>query len=251
MRALIIEDEYTAAENLKAIINEVAPDIEILEVLESVQSSIDYFNSNPMPDIAFMDIHLADGQSFLIFEQAEVSCPVVFTTAFDEYALQAFKVNSIDYLLKPIEPEDVKRAINKLEQLTGADKSEYKQRIDTFLAGRAQYTKTFLVQYQDKFIPIPTAQIAYFYTSNDTVRLTTVTGQNYPIDKSLDTIMQKLDPDNFFRANRQFIIAHHAISEVLVWFGNRLSVSLSVPTDERIIMSKARVAALKKWLTQN
>nr|WP_321451070.1 LytTR family DNA-binding domain-containing protein [uncultured Carboxylicivirga sp.] len=251
MKALIIEDEHTAAENLKAIIKEESRDMEIIDVLDSIQSSVEYLNNQPMPDVIFMDIHLADGQSFLIFEQVEITCPVIFTTAYDEYALEAFKVNSIDYLLKPIQPEDVSRAIRKLNQLTNNDKDEYTERIESFLASRITYTKTFLIPYKDKLIPISTAQIAFFYTSNEAVSVTTIDGRSYPMDKSLDTLMNKLDPGSFFRANRQFIIAHQAIKEVAIWFGNRLSATLVVPTEERIIISKARVSSFKKWLAQN
>ncbi|MCU4164855.1 LytR/AlgR family response regulator transcription factor [Carboxylicivirga caseinilyticus] len=251
MKALIIEDEHTAAENLKAIVHEVEPDIELIGVLDSIQASVEYINNNDMPDIVFMDIHLADGQSFLIFEQVELTCPVIFTTAYDEYALEAFKVNSIDYLLKPIEPEDVSRAIKKLKQLTNADKDEYANRLETFISNRTNYTKTFLIPHKDKLIPVPTSQIAYFYTTNEAVSVTTLDGRTFPMDKSLDTLMSKLDPENFFRANRQFIIAHQAIKEVAVWFGNRLSAILTVATQERIIISKARVSSFKKWLMQN
>ncbi|MBS2098894.1 LytR/AlgR family response regulator transcription factor [Carboxylicivirga linearis] len=251
MKALIIEDEHTAAENLKAIIKQEEPDMEIMDVLDSVQASVDYFQNNPLPDIIFMDIHLADGQSFLIFEKIELTCPVIFTTAYDEYALEAFKVNSIDYLLKPIEPNDVSKAIKKLKQLTHTDKDEYTQRIETFLSSRTNYTKTFLIPHKDKLIPIPTSQIAFFYTSNEAVSVTTTDGRTYPMDKSLDTLMTKLDPEAFYRANRQFIISHHAIKEVAIWFGNRLSAILVVPTQERIIISKARVSSFKKWLIQS
>ncbi len=251
MKAVIIEDEVVAVKNLKAILKELEPDLEIIAVLDSIQSSVNYFKNNELPDLVFMDIQLADGESFAIFKSVEISCPVIFTTAYDSYALEAFKVNSIDYLLKPIEPENVQRALNKLKNFSNNDLESYTKRMNNFIAETAEYTKTLLIKYRDKLIPIPTAQIAYFYTENETVTLYTLEGQEWPVESSLDTLMSKLDPTEFFRANRQFIISHRSVKEVVVWFGNRLSVNLKIPTKERIIISKARVSTFKKWLVNN
>ena len=251
MKAVIIEDEVVAVKNLKAILKELEPNLEIIAVLDSIQSSVNYFKNNELPDLVFMDIQLADGESFAIFKSVEISCPVIFTTAYDSYALKAFKVNSIDYLLKPIEPENVQRALNKLKNFSNNDLEEYAKRMNSFIADKAEYTKTLLIKYRDKLIPVPTSQIAYFYTENEIVTLHTIDGKEWPVESSLDTLMSKLDPSEFFRANRQFIISHRSVKEVVVWFGNRLSVNLKVSTKERIIISKARVSVLKKWLVNN
>ncbi len=251
MRAVIIEDEVVAVKNLKAILQELEPDLEVVAVLDSIQSSVKYFQNNELPDLVFMDIQLADGESFAIFKSVEISCPVIFTTAYDSYALEAFKVNSIDYLLKPIEPENVQRALNKLKNFSNTDLESYANRMNSFIAETNDYTKTLLIKYRDKLIPIPTTQIAYFYTENENVTLHTLEDEEWPVESSLDTIMSKLDPSEFFRANRQFIISHQSVKEVVVWFGNRLSINLKVPTKERIIVSKARVSLLKKWLVNN
>lgn len=251
MKAIIIEDEMVAVKNLNSILNEVAPDINIIGVLDSVKSAVNYFRQNEMPDLVFADIQLADGESFSIFKEVEITCPVIFTTAFDSYALEAFKVNSIDYLLKPIEPEHVKRALNKLSNLSSAELRNYVERISQVIPKEADYIKTFLVNYRDKLIPVTTSQIAFLYTKNETVNLTTFEGKEWVVEYTLETIMSKLNPTDFFRANRQFIIAHRAVKEVIIWFGNRLAVNLVLPTKERIIISKARVSSFKKWLIKN
>ncbi len=250
MTAVIIEDETASLRNLKAILADVAPSLDIIATLDSVHSSVNWFKKNPPPGLVFMDIHLADGQSFLIFNQVKMESPVIFTTAYDEYALEAFKVNSIDYLLKPIHPEDVQRALAKLQMLTGNSKKEYLSRLNN-LAVEQGNLKTLLISHKDKLIPLAIHNVVCFYSKNEIVRAITEDGQRHTIDKALDTLMVKLDQDVFFRANRQFIIAHRAIKEVAVWFGNRLAVILTVPTEEQIIISKARVSAFRKWLAQN
>lgn len=251
MNTVIIEDEAVAVKNLKAILAEVASDLNVIAVLDSIRSSVRYFRENEMPDLVFLDIQLADGESFAIFKKVEITCPVVFTTAYDSYALEAFKVNSIDYLLKPIEPENVIRALKKLENLTHTERENYMERVSNAFSHASSYTKTLLVSFRDKIIPVPVNQIAFFHTQNEVVKLTTIEGKEWAIDYTLDTLMSKLDPTDFFRANRQFIIAHQAVKEVVIWFGNRLSVTLTRPAGERILISKAKVSAFKHWLTRN
>ena len=250
MKAVIIEDETAAVRNLKAILAELAPEIKIVATLDSVKKSVAWFNNHPAPDLIFMDIHLADGRSFLIFNQINVESPVIFTTAYDEYALEAFKVNSIDYLLKPINPEDVSRALSKFKKLTQNDKEEYSSRIATFLSNRS-YFRTFLIPMKDKLKPVSANKISHFYSKNEKVVICTLEGQAYPYDKTLDSLTDKLDPVAFFRANRQYIISHQTVKEVVVWFGNRLAVKLVSDTSERIIISKARVSSFKKWLMKS
>lgn len=251
MKALIIEDEIAAANNLKAILQEVAPYLIVLDTLDSVASAVEYINTNEMPELVFMDIQLADGESFSIFKKTEITCPIIFTTAYDSFALEAFKVNSIDYLLKPIEPGHVVKALNKLKQLSGTELESYSDRVSQVFKGGKEYTRTLLVSFRDKLIPVPVNQIAFFYTRDELTTLSTMAGKEWQVDKSLDTLSSGLDPSEFFRANRQYLISHKAIKEVVIWFGNRLSVSLTIPTSERIIISKAKVGLFKKWLTKN
>lgn len=246
MRALIIEDETAAARNLEAVLREVAPGVEILATLESVAESVEWLQSNPQPDLLFMDIHLADGDSFRIFESVEITAPVIFTTAYDRYALEAFKVNSIDYLLKPINTEDVRRALEKLRRLTSGERLDYGTRIRSLASQRQE--EVFLVHVRDKIIPLQRDRIAYCYTANEKVTACDFDGAVYPMDKTLEALQSLLPDRNFFRANRQFIIARRAVKEIAVWFGSRLTLHLTVETPERIVISKARVPEFKEWL---
>lgn len=246
MRALIIEDETAAAVNLRAILREVAPAIEVLDTLESVEESVAWLRSHPQPDLLLMDIHLADGESFRIFEAVEVSAPVIFTTAYDCYALEAFKVNSIDYLLKPVNAADVRRALDKLCRLTGAERAAYGSRVRS-MASRAA-DSVFLVQVRDKIVPLRRDDVAYFYTSNEKVTACTHDGVVYPLDKTLEALQTQLPEADFFRANRQFIVARCAVRDIAVWFGSRLALTLVPPAPERIVVSKARVPEFKAWL---
>lgn len=247
MKVLIIEDETAAAVNLAAILHEVEPSAEVIGTLESIAESVEWLRSHPRPDLLFMDIHLADGESFRIFEETEVSAPVVFTTAYDRYALEAFKVNSIDYLLKPINAADVERALAKLRRLTGAERSEYGSRVRRMAAGRGAES-VFLVHVRDRIIPLRREEIAFCYTSNEKVSAITHEGICYQLDKSLEALQTVLPDADFFRANRQFIVSRHAVKEIAVWFGSRLSLRLTVETPERIVISKARVPEFKAWL---
>lgn len=245
MKVLIIEDETAAAQNLQAILREIDPSIQVLEVLESIEESADWLRSNPQPDLLFMDIHLADGESFRILDRVDITAPVIFTTAYDQYALEAFRLCSIDYLLKPIAVDDVKRALEKLQRLTGSERSAYTPRIKQAVK---EYEETFLIHQRDKIIPLHRDQIAFCYTANERVMAYDFQGESYPIDRTLETLQAQLPASDFFRANRQFIIARRAVQEITVWFGSRLSLALTVETPERIIISKARVPEFKAWL---
>lgn len=245
MKVLIIEDETAAAQNLQAILREIDPSIRVLEVLESIEEGADYLQHNPQPDLLFMDIHLADGESFRILDRVEITAPVIFTTAYDQYALEAFRLCSIDYLLKPISAEDVKRALEKLNRLTSTEREAYVPRVKQAVK---EYEETFLIHQRDKIIPLHRDQIAFCYTANERVTAYDFQGEGYPIDRTLETLQAQLPATDFFRANRQFIISRRAVQEITVWFGSRLSLSLSVETPERIIISKARVPEFKAWL---
>lgn len=251
MNILIIEDETAAAANLQAILKKVAPSYNVLTILESIEESVDYFNNtnNTYPDLVFMDIHLADGESFRIFDKVEITAPIIFTTAYDEYALRAFKVNSIDYILKPIKEEDLQRAIAKLTQLSGQERNDYQSRVENMVENSSRENqRVFLVHYKDKIIPLSIDDIAFFYTSNEKVSAYTHSGERYNIDRTLEMLQAGLPTSDFFRANRQYIVARRAVKDIAVWFGSRLALNLTLSTPEKIIISKARVPEFKQWL---
>lgn len=248
-RVVIVEDETAAAVNLRNMLGSIIPDVEIVEVLESVEEAVEFFSSEVDADVVFMDIHLADGDSFRIFQSVDISIPIIFTTAYDEYALEAFKVNSIDYLLKPFQEEDLRRAIDKLHRLTASERSSAKERREQMVTQAAgEGVQTLLVRYKDKIIPVNNDEVAFFYTSEDRVTLTTLDDRRYPVEKTLETLSQQLPSDKFYRANRQFIVSRAAVKDIVVWFGSRLALNLTVETPERIIISKARVSDFKQWL---
>jgi len=248
MKALVIEDEILASKHLLQVLEEVG-DISVMAVLESITETIEWFRKNQQPDIVFMDIHLADGSAFEIFKHADITCPIVFTTAYDEYALKAFKVNSIDYLLKPIEAVDVKAALKKLKGLSGSDslKTVLNNLITTYRK-TSKYRKHFLIPSKgDKLIPVQTNELACFYINTGIVKAFSSEGKTYKFDYTLDELEEILDPELFFRANRQYIISRTAIRDIDLWFNSRLSVNLKIVVPEKILISKARIAEFKKW----
>lgn len=248
MRILIVEDESAAAINLTALLKKAAPQMEIAAITESVEETVAWLRTQPQPDLVFMDIHLADGDSFKIFDYTDVPCPIIFTTAYDQYALEAFKVNSVDYLLKPIKESDLEKALEKLKRLTGSVTKVTHVRTAAALR-QATKRDNFLVRVKDRIIPLPVDQIAYFYTLSEKVTACNFGGETFPVDGSLETIHAGLPGDRFFRANRQFIVARQAVRDISVWFGSRLALNLQVETPEKIIISKSRVPEFKRWLS--
>ena len=248
-KVVIVEDETAAAVNLRSMLKSINPDVEVLDVLESVEEAVEFFSKGTDADVVFMDIHLADGDSFRIFKSVDITIPIIFTTAYDEYALEAFKVNSIDYLLKPFKEEDLTRALDKLQRLTATERATATERVETMVAtAESDSLRTILVRFKDKLIPIAMEDVAFFYTFSERVTLTTLEGITYPVDKTLETLSQQLDSVKFFRANRQFIVSRKAVKDIAVWFGSRLALNLVIETPERIIISKARVPEFKRWL---
>lgn len=249
MRVVIIEDETAAAQNLSAILRKLLPDVEIVATIDTVVDSVDYFRSAPQLDLVFMDIHLADGASFRIFDSVNITTPIIFTTAYDQYAIEAFKVNSIDYLLKPINDDDVKRAVEKWQRLTSVERSDYTSRVAE-VAQHRPAEQVFLVHFRDKIIPLQTKDIAFVHTFEERVTAYCHNGEKYQIDMTLEALQSKLSSNDFFRANRQFIISRKAVSDISIWFGSRLAVNTTIETPERIIIPKARVHDFKNWLTK-
>ncbi|HEY4788718.1 MAG TPA: LytTR family DNA-binding domain-containing protein [Bacteroidales bacterium] len=250
MNAVIIEDEFLAARNLLSILDETG-EVKVIATLESIAETEEWFHTHSKPDIVFMDIHLADGSAFEIFERIHVSCPVIFTTAYDEYALKAFKVNSIDYLLKPIEGEAVKKALQKLKTLTGhADPQSDLQKIISLFKTKASYKTNFLVPVKgDKLIPLNVEEIALFYISDGVIKAQTFDDKTYTLEYTLEELTGLLNPEEFFRANRQFIVGRNAIRDLDLWFNSRISVNVKVTVPEKILISKARVFEFKSWFT--
>ena len=248
MRILIVEDETAAVENLEYLLRKVDRAIEIAAVTESVEQTQQWLIQNHA-DLIFMDIHLSDGSAFSLFDHIEVSSPIIFTTAYDQYALDAFKVNSIDYLLKPIKQTDLERAFEKFKRLTASDLNSYISRINQ-LTEKPKYQSRILVTIKDKIIPLAVEDIACIYSTDRKTEIITTGGQTYTYNKPLDTMIRNLDPMVFFRANKQFIINRNQIADITVWFDNRLRLRLTAETPEEIYIAKNRVSEFKSWLTE-
>ena len=254
MNALIIEDEKAALRNLKALLAETAPEITVVGELDSIFDSLAWFQASPMPDVVFLDIHLADGSAFEIFEHTTITCPIIFTTAYDEYALRAFRVNSIDYLLKPINRPDLQRALDKLRRFA-LPSSEATGQMPDFrkvfqeLKRAESFQTHFLIPMKgDKLLPISVDSILFFYITDGQVKAVDTDFREYFFPQTLDELAESLDPQRFFRANRQFLISKKSIRDIDLWFNGRLSVNLKAPTAEKVLVSKARVAEFKEWL---
>ena len=273
-----MEDEKAAVRNLTALLKEVAPDMEAVAVLDSIRECVEWFSRFPAPDLVFMDIHLADGSAFEIFEHVSILCPVIFTTAYDEYALRAFKVNSIDYLLKPIGEDDMRQALGKLKILQTGNARPVEavtlRHLLRALKRSESYKSHFLIPVRgDKLLPLSVEQILYFYIRGGVVKA--VAGdvplkdrhffrgneafsagqadasglQEYTFPLTLDELTECLDPACFFRVNRQYLLSRRVICDLDLWFNGRLSVNLKVPATERILISKARASEFKDWFT--
>lgn len=255
MKVIIVEDENAAVRNLKALLHEVKPEAEIVTVLDSISSVLDWFSANSMPDLLFMDIHLADGSAFEIFEHLEITCPIVFTTAYDEYALRAFKVNSVDYLLKPIGRQDVEKAFHKLEHLHSAGQpvstDDGLLQLIHSLKKQESYKTHFLIPMKgDKLLPVSVDMVLLFYIQDCKVKVVLADGKEYAFPQTLDELVECINPSLFFRVNRQFLISREAIKDIDLWFNNRLSINLRCKvTDEKVLVSKAKVQEFKDWFS--
>jgi two-component system, LytTR family, response regulator LytT len=252
MNVLIIEDEIKTARELKRLIEQLRDDITVVDMLPSVKAGMQWFGAHPSPDLIFSDIQLADGLSFDIYKNIAVHTPVIFCTAFDEYAIRAFEANGIDYLLKPIDENRLQQALDKYEKLKGAfavEKKAYEKRLDSLLARFTnQYKHTLLVHFQDKIIPVKTEEIHFIHYSNGIVSVYTAHQQKYVLTSTLDDLEAMLNPEQFFRANRQFIINRNAIVNVEHYFSRRLVVRLAVVTPEHIIVSKVKSSDFLQWI---
>ena len=252
MKVLIIEDETAASENLIAMLQEIDGEIEVLKVLESVQQSVRWLSSNPAPDLIFMDIHLSDGSAFTLFQEIDVKTPIVFTTAYDQYALDAFTVNSVDYLLKPIKTSELARALNKFKQWGKADVMAYLERMVNMVPAKKQeqeYQSLLLVPVRDKLVPVELNEVVCIYNTGRKTQIYLQDGQVMVYNKSLDSIVATLNPSKFFRANKQYIVARKFIKEIVIWFDSRLLVSMPIELPEPLFVSKNRASEFKMWMT--
>jgi DNA-binding LytR/AlgR family response regulator len=253
MNAVIIEDESLIAKELQHKIGSVAPDIKVTEVLSSVKTARKWFMENAEPDLVFADIQLSDGVSFEIFERYELKCPVIFTTAYDEYAIKAFKVNGIDYLLKPIDNEDLKKAIDKGREII-TSKSQYPKDIQQLLqmmanpgGNQTSYKEKFVVKFRHQWLPVLTKDIACFYRDNLNY-IITFSGDKHILDfTTLDEVEELLDPKYFYRANRQSIVHIDAIQSVKPHENQKLTLTLKAPLKMEQDISREKAPGFKKW----
>ena len=248
--AWIIEDEEPAARRLQRMIAETNAGISVEKTLRSIDETVSALQSG-QPGLLFMDIHLADGSSFEIFKQTAVHCPVIFITAFDQYAIHAFKVNSIDYLLKPIKQEDLDAAVQKFKKLYGSKTGgnlQVEELLKLLQQNKKEYKQRFAVRYGEHLKTINTEDAAYFYTENKASFLVTKDNHRYIVDFNMDELETELDPAWFFRINRQFIISIGSIAEMLTWSKARVFIKLNPPSKLETIVSSERAADFKKWL---
>ena len=254
MKIVIIEDEAYAADALVTLILKIRPEAEIIARLPSVEEAVDWFQLNELPELLFCDIHLSDGSSFEIFKQVEVKCPVIFTTAYDQYAIEAFKVNSVDYLLKPVRQEEVIRAVRKYESLRQEQLTLDVQKMEQFFQSTKQEKRNperksrFKVRSGQSLKVIPEEEIAYFLAEEGVVFLVCFQGQRYIVDHTLEELEQQLDKFSYFRANRQLITNIDAVKEVKPYFKGRLYLVLDPPPKNDQIISNSKASAFKDWL---
>lgn len=250
MKVLIIEDEQLAAERLQILLKAYDPDIEVISILESVAESIAWLQKNPVPDVILLDIQLGDGLSFTIFNRLPLKCPVIFTTAFDNYAIEAFQLNSIDYLLKPVTQRDLTRAFNKYKDLNNPlpDTAFFKQLMQTWNAAEKVYKNRFLVKLGNRMFFIEAQEIAYLYAEDKTVFLVNKEGSKFALDFTLEKLEQIIDPFLFFRLNRKIICSSSAIKEIKTYLNSRLKVTLQAgKQQEEAIISREKVQEFKQW----
>jgi two-component system, LytTR family, response regulator LytT len=252
MNILIIEDEKLASDKLEKAILDVEPNAHILATFQTVNASVDYLQNNPHPDLIFTDVRLLDGLCFDIFEQVEIHKPVIFTTAYDHFAIRAFQVNSIDYLLKPVVKERLKLSIDKFKNLQAENPMplDYKEVVKLLKGPAPEYKSRFMVRLGQKILALPAEKIAYFFSENKLTFIVSKDGKRYPIDQPLEDLIDLLDPKIFFRINRQYIVTFDSIAEIHPYFKGRIKLDLNPKSDEEVVISSERTPEFKKWIDQ-
>lgn len=252
MKVLIIEDEALAADRLLKLVTSIDANTESLGKIESIRSAVNWFNTNSKPDLIFMDVQLADGLCFEIFDKVTIDTPVIFTTAYNEYALKAFKVNSIDYLLKPIDKDELQNAIAKFKRhaMVGSSASH----IDALILNKVKsmlqnpYKMRFVVRIGEHIKAVSVDDISFIYSSEKSTLIRTISGRDFALDGSIDQIATKMDPVKFFRVSRKHLIAIDHVSDIIAYSGSRLKLVMKGIEDDEIIVSREKVADFKKWL---
>lgn len=248
MKTIIIEDEKPAAEKLQKALLKCDASIQVQAVLSSVKSATDWLQQNANPELIFMDIELTDGSSFKIFDQVRIACPVIFTTAYDEYWQEAFEHNSIDYLLKPIRHEKLEAALNKYQKLKQHFTNNYTQLLNWQQSTPGEHKKRFLVKRGTDYISIKTSEISYFYAAQKLVCLVDNNAQKFILDQSLADLEKQLDPSQFYRVNRKYLINLNAIKRIKSYPKSKLQLEIQPPPAEEIIISQENAAAFKSWM---
>ena len=249
MKILIIEDESRAANHLVRELKKVAPQVEVLDKLESVEESVEWLTQNPAPDLIFSDIQLADGLSFEIYAQVELSCPIIFTTAYDQYAIEAFRTNGVDYLLKPVAADRIQEALDKVSRLKPqVSLHDLAQLMQQSRSPKKKFKSRFLIKVGDEIKSIPTANARAFFSLAKATYLFTDAGRRYVLDYSMDQVEEQLDPTEWFRINRKYIIRFQSWSNIYAWTNSRMKLVLPGIDDQEIIVARDRVPAFKEWL---
>lgn len=247
MKTIILEDEPRAARHLERLLAKVAPEMIVVSKLESVRDGVKYLQTNAEPELIFSDIQLADGLSFEIYKQVAVKCPIIFTTAYDHYAIEAFQTNGIDYLLKPIEEERLLKAIEKVRHFSPGLVWEKLLAINNSISEKA-YKSRFMVKVGDKIRSVPVGEILVFYSQEKASFIRTTDAHTYCIDYALDQLEPMLDPEKYFRINRKYIVSIDACTNILAWTNSRLRLKIDGIDDPDIIVARERVVEFKMWL---
>lgn len=248
MKILIIEDEAPAAKRLEKLILERVSSASIQGRLDSIKSALAYFEKHPQPDLIFCDIQLADGLSFEIFKHIKVDCPLIFTTAFDQYAIQAFKVNAIDYLLKPIDPNELAQALDKYHKLQLKPSIDFAHIQQLLQQPQKSYKSRFMVKTGEKISTIQTSDIQYFFSEERITFAVTTSSKRYIVDYTVEQLENQLNPGDFFRLNRKYLVSLDSVEEIITYSNSRLKVKLKGCTDQDILVSREKVAEFKNWL---
>lgn len=248
MNVLIIEDEEIAAERLQKMLKQLESDINIVATIDGIEASVNWLKSNPSPDLIFADIHLSDGHSFDIFKQVEVQCPIIFTTAYDKYAIQAFKFNSIDYLLKPLKKVELEDSLKKFKKVRSEFIVPEYNKLLQVLEAEKSYQKRLVIRFGHTIKTIEIEDIAYFYTEERVSFACTKEGKKWPVDHTLDELENIIDPSCFFRINRQFIINVNSIQNMYSYSKSRVKLTLQPAASMETIVSTDRSPIFKEWL---